>query len=80
MFMERFEMRSDLSEVVAMSGKVERVASECLEFLLEGRVRLHQGAMRRREGSRHRISLAHIDHVTRIAGKNFESGHRFAMA
>jgi len=63
--MELFEMRPDFADVGAMRGKVERVVLESVEFLLEGRMLSHQVAMRGREGFRHHITIAHIDHVSR---------------
>jgi len=60
-FLEQFKMRPDLTEVIPMRGKVERVVSELVEFLLKGRMRSLQLAMRGREGLRRFIPLAHIE-------------------
>ena len=64
-FVELFEMRPDFVDVGTMRGKVERVVLEFVEFLLERRMLSHQVAMRGREGLRHHILLAQLDHVTR---------------
>src|SRR5262245_56714168 len=64
--MKRFEVRSDLAQVVAMRRNVQTVASEFVELLLEGGMLSHQCAMRRRESRRRQRTVAHIEDVTPV--------------